>query len=152
MVKYSKTVTENRKARFDYHILETYEAGIALRGNEVKSLRIGRANLRDSYARPDKGELWLYGMHISPYGYERLETVNATRPRKLLLKKGEIKKLIGRCSERGLSLIPLKVYFKGNYAKVEIAAAKGKKAFSKKESIKEKDLDRDMERELNYRR
>lgn len=148
---YKKIISENRKAFFDYHILETYEAGIVLKGNEVKSLRIGAVNLRDSFARGEKGEIWLYGMHISPYKFSRREEVDPLRKRKLLLKKSEIKKLIGRTSEKGLALIPTKLYFFKNYAKIEIGVAKGKKQYDKRETIKKKDLDRDMQRELTAR-
>lgn len=148
MPRYRKIVAENRKARFDYHIFETCEAGIALKGNEVKSLRIGRANLRDSFARIEGGQAFLYGMHISPYDFARKEGIDPLRARKLLLKKNEIRKLAGKVSQKGYLLVPLKVYFSGNYAKVELALAKGKKLFDKRDAIKKKDSDRDMEREL----
>lgn len=148
MPRYRKIVAENRKAHFDYHILETCEAGIALQGSEVKSLRIGRANLRDSFARVQNGQAFLHGMHISPYDFARKDGIDPIRTRRLLLKKNEIKKLGGKVSQKGFVLIPLKVYFSGNYAKVEIAVAKGKKVFDKRETIKKKDSDRDMEREL----
>ena len=146
--RYKKTVAENRKARFDYHILETYEAGISLKGNEVKSLRIGRVNLRDSFARIENGQAFLYGMHISPCDFARKEGIDPLRVRKLLLNKSEIRKLAGKISQKGFVLVPLKVYFFGNYAKVELGVGKGKKLYDKKESIKKKDSDRDMEREL----
>jgi SsrA-binding protein len=148
MPRYRKTVAENRKAFFEYHILETYEAGLVLNGSEVKSVRLGRVNLRDSFVRADRGELWVSGMHISPYNFARTDGENPLRQRKLLLNKQEVKKLIGKSSEKGLAIIPLKVYFLGNYAKVEIGLGKGKKLFDKKEVIRKKDLDRDMGREL----
>ncbi len=146
--RYKKIVAENRKARFDYHILETCEAGLSLKGNEVKSLRVGRVNLRDGFARIENGQALLYGVHISPYEFSRKEGIDPLRTRKLLLKRSEIRKLSGKVSQKGFVLVPLKIYFSGNYAKVEIAVAKGKKLFDKKETIKKKDSDRDMEREL----
>lgn len=148
MPRFKKIIAENRKAFFDFDIQETVEAGLVLRGSEVKSVRSGRVNLRDSFARPDKGELWIHGMHISPYKFAGSEVPNPLRTRKLLLSKQQIRKLTGRASEKGLSLIPLKIYFLGNYAKVEIGVAKGKRLFDKKEKIKKRDLDREMGREL----
>jgi len=148
MPRYRKIIAENRKAFFDFDIRETVEAGIVLRGGEVKSVRSGRVNLRDSFARPEKGELWLFGLHISPYKFSGSEKQDPLRARKLLLKKQEIKKLSGKAGEKGLSLIPLKIFFSGNYAKVEIGVAKGKRLFDKKEKIKKRDLDREMGREL----
>ncbi len=148
MAQYKKVVAENRKAFFDYHILDTLEAGIVLNGNEVKSIRSGRVNLRDSFARQEKGELWLFNMHVSPYKFGRIDDINPLRQRKLLLNKSEMKRIIAKSSEKGLAIIPLKIYFFGNYAKVEIALGKGKKEFDKRDSIKKKDLDRDMNREL----
>ncbi len=148
MQRYKKIIAENRKAFFDYHIEDKFEAGIVLRGSEVKSIRLGGVNLKDSFARAEKGELWLFGMHISPYKFEAIEKLSPMRQRKLLLKKNEIKKLISRSAEKGLAIIPLKLYFYGNYAKVEIGLGKGKKLFDKKETIKGKDIDRDTAREL----
>src|SRR5476649_1326502 len=116
----------NRKARHDYHVLETYEAGIALRGPEVKSLRAGKANLQDSYARLEKGELFLYQMHVTPYSYTHHEDLSPTRPRKLLLHRSQIKKLEGRVQEKGLTLVPLEIFFNPRgIAKVTLAVAKG---------------------------
>ncbi len=146
--RYKKTVAENRKARFDYHIFESVEAGIELKGNEVKSLRMGRVNLRDSFARVEGGQAVLYGMHITPYEFARREEVNPLRTRRLLLNRAEIRRLAGKVMQKGFVLVPLRVYFLGNYAKIEIGVAKGKKLFDKKEVIKKKDSDRDMEREL----
>lgn len=148
MPRYRKNIAENRKAFFDFNIQETIEAGIVLKGSEVKSVRMGRVNLKDSFARPEKGEIWLYGMHISPYGFAGAERTDPLRRRKLLLNKSEVKKLAGRYSEKSLALIPLKIYFSGDYAKVEIGVGKGKRLFDKKEKIKKRDLDRDMGREL----
>lgn len=146
--RYKKIVAENRKARFDYHIFEYVEAGIELKGNEVKSLRMGRVNLRDSFARIEGGQAVLYGMHITPYKFARREEVNPLRTRRLLLNRAEIRRLAGKVMQKGFVLVPLKVYFLGNYAKIEIGVAKGKKLFDKKEVIKRKDSDRDMKREL----
>jgi len=151
MPRYKKIVAENRKARFEYHIFETYEAGIVLKGNEVKSLRMGRVNLKDSFARVDKGQIFLYGMHISPYEFARKEGADPLRTRKLMLNKAEIRKLAGKVAQKGFLLVPLKLYFFGNFAKVELAVAKGKKLFDKRDSIKKRDEDRDMEREIVQR-
>jgi SsrA-binding protein len=142
----------NRKARHDYHILETYEAGIALRGPEVKSLRSGKATLQDSFARIDKGEIYLHNMHINPYTYTHHEELNPTRARKLLLHKQEIKKLTGRVQEKGYTLVPLEVFFnKHGMAKVNLALAKGKLAPDRREDIKKRDLERDARREFRAR-
>ena len=140
-----KIICQNKKARYDYFIDEVYEAGIVLLGPEVKSLREGRANLTDSYARAKKGEMFLHNMHISPYPHAHHAKLNPTRTRKLLFSRGEIKRLIGKTEERGYSLIPLKVYFSGSWVKVEIALAKGKKKIDKRHSLKEKELKREME-------
>ncbi|MFO7445465.1 MAG: SsrA-binding protein SmpB [Ignavibacteriaceae bacterium] len=141
-----KDITVNRKARYEYSILQTYEAGIVLQGTEVKSLRQGKANLVDSYANLKNGELWLFGTHISEYTQGNINNHEPTRPRKLLLKSNEIRKLIGKVKEKGLTLIPLRLYFKGGKVKVEIALAKGKKVHDKRESIAKRDLKRDQER------
>ena len=142
----------NRKARHDYHILETYEAGIALRGPEVKSLRSGKATLQDSFARIDKGEIFLYNMHINPYTYTHHEDLNPTRARKLLLHKQEIKKLTGRVQEKGYTLVPLEVFFnKHGMAKVNLALAKGKLAPDRRQDIKKRDLEREARREFRAR-
>jgi SsrA-binding protein len=143
-----KVVTENRKARHDYHILETYEAGLALAGTEVKSLRLGRANLQDSYARVESAELILYNMHVSPYAQGNQFNHEPKRKRKLLMHKREIMRLLGKSREKGLALIPLRVYFKNGYAKVEIALAKGKKSYDRREDMAARDAKRDMERAL----
>ena len=122
-----KIITQNRKARHDYQIMETWEAGLVLQGTEVKSLRAAKANLKDSYARIERGEVFLYQFHISPYEKGGYANHDPLRPRKLLLNKREIRKLTGRVEERGLTLVPLKVYFKRGRAKVELALARGKK-------------------------
>ena len=146
-----KIVTENRKARHDYHILETYEAGLALAGTEVKSLRSGKANLQDSYARVENAELVLYNMHVSPYDQGNRFNHEPKRKRKLLMHKREIMRLLGKTREKGLALIPLKVYFKNGYAKVELALAKGKKAYDRREDMAARDAKRDIDRAMKER-
>jgi SsrA-binding protein len=136
----------NRKARHDYFILESLEAGIILTGTEVKSLRKGNANLQDSYAELRNGEVWLDGMHISPYEHGSIYNHEPRRRRKLLLQKKQIRKLIGGLKEKGLTLVPLSVYFKGPYAKVELALARGKKTFDKREAIAKREAERDIAR------
>ena len=140
-----KTVCRNKKAGHNYYLEEFLEAGIVLLGAEVKSLREGRASLVDSYARVKRGEVFLYSMHISPYPFAHGVDLDPMRTRKLLLNKREIKRLIGKTVERGYSLIPTKVYFKGGRAKVEIALAKGKKKYDKRRALKEKELKREMD-------
>lgn len=141
-----KTVCQNKKAYHDYHILETYEAGIALKGTEVKSLRAGKASLRDSFARVENGELWLENMHISPYEQGNRFNHEPKRARKLLMHKTEIMRLFGKSREKGLAIIPLKVYFKHGRAKVEIALAKGKKLYDKRQDQAKRDAQREMDR------
>ncbi|OGC05802.1 SsrA-binding protein [candidate division WOR-1 bacterium RIFOXYD2_FULL_36_8] len=151
MVKFYKIIAENRMARHEYHILDTLTAGIILKGAEVKSLRLGRVNLKDSFARVESGEIWLYNTHISPY--ERAsEKIDPYRNRKLLLSKQELKKAIGKVSEKGLTLIPLKMYFSGDWAKVEIALAKAKKKYEKREKLVKKSADKEIERALKGNR
>ncbi len=142
-----KVVCQNRKARHEYFIEETFEAGMVLDGPEVKSLRDGRANLVDSYARIKREEVFLYNMHISPYPFTHHVNLDPKRPRKLLLTKKEIKRLLGKTEEKGYTMIPLKVYFTGGWAKVQVGLAKGKKKADKRQAIKEKDLQREMDRE-----
>jgi SsrA-binding protein len=141
-----KVVITNRRARHEYFILESYEAGIALRGTEVKSLRKGDGNLNDAYAMLVNGEVWLFNMHISPYEHGNINNHEPRRERKLLLTKKEIRRLIGRTTEKGLTLIPLRVYFKGGRAKIELALAKGKKMYDKREDVKRREHEREMER------
>jgi SsrA-binding protein len=136
----------NRKARHEYFILEALEAGIVLTGTEVKSLRKGNANLQDSYAELRSGEVWLEGMHISPYEQGNINNHEPRRKRKLLLQNKQIRKLMGGMKEKGLTLIPLSVYFKGPYAKVELALARGKKSYDKRDAIAKRDADRDIAR------
>ncbi|PIP37297.1 MAG: SsrA-binding protein [Desulfobacterales bacterium CG23_combo_of_CG06-09_8_20_14_all_52_9] len=141
-----KLVAENKKARFDYFIEDEYEAGLVLLGTEVKSLRMGRANLKDAYARIKKGEVFVYQIHISPYPFAYYDNHEALRPRKLLLKKREIKRLYAKLNEKGFSLIPLKLYFKEGKAKLTLGLAKGKKKYDKREAIRRRDEQRDLER------
>ncbi|MFC2338153.1 MAG: SsrA-binding protein SmpB [Negativicutes bacterium] len=147
----TKTVCENRKARHDYFIHETYEAGIELFGTEVKSLRAGKANLKDSYAVVKKGEMYLENMHISPYEQGNIFNRDPLRPKRLLLHKSEILKLFGKTREKGYTLIPLKVYFKRGRAKVELALASGKHTYDKRRDLADKAAKRDMERALKER-
>ena len=140
-----KIVCQNKKAGHEYFLEEFIEAGMVLLGAEVKSLRDGRANLVDSYARVKRGEVFLYNMHITPYPFSHHLELDPTRPRKLLLKRREIKRLIGKTEERGYALIPTKVYFTKGLAKVELALAKGKKKYDKRRALKEKELKREMD-------
>lgn len=142
-----KIVCRNRKAAHEYFIEEVYEAGMVLLGPEVKSLRGGRGNLVDSYARIKNGALFLHNMHISPYPYAHHMDLDPTRTRKLLMHKKEIRRLIGKTEEKGYSLVPLKAYFFRGWAKVELALVKGKRKVDKRRSIREKDLKREAERE-----
>jgi len=147
-----KTVCRNKKAYHDYFIDETFEAGICLEGAEVKSLRLGRANLKDSYARIKDGEVFLFNAHISPYAQaDRSSMPEPDRTRKLLLHKREIKKLIGKTREKGFTLVPTKIYFKGGKAKVEIALARGKKLYDKREAMKKKTIEREMDKAFKRR-
>jgi SsrA-binding protein len=136
----------NRKARHEYEILDTREAGVVLQGTEVKSLRDGRANLQDAFARLDGGEVWLHNMHISPYEAGNRFNHDPLRPRKLLLHKSEIRKLIGQVEQKGLTLIPLDLYFRRGMAKVTLALVRGKKLHDKREDLKKRDMQREMER------
>lgn len=141
-----RLVCQNKKAYHDYEILETIEAGMVLLGTEVKSLREGRANLKDSYARISRGEVYLHGLHISPYTHASYDNHDPERVRKLLLHADEIRRLVGKTQEKGFSLIPLKIYFSKGRAKVELALARGKKLYDKRESIKKKEEQREIER------
>lgn len=145
-----KNITVNRKARHEYSILQTFECGIVLFGTEVKSLREGKANLVDSFAVIKNGEVWLLSLHISEYKQGNINNHNPTRDRKLLLNKSEIRKLIGKTKEKGLTLIPLRLYFKNGRVKVELALAKGKKVYDKRQDIAKKDFQRDQERRIKY--
>ena len=136
-------IAENRKALHDYHILGEWEAGVVLLGTEVKSIREGRVNLRDSFARVDDGEVWMMNVHISPYSHRGYAEHAEKRQRKLLLHREEIRKLIGRTTERGLTLVPLEMYFKRGRVKVLLALAKGKQAHDKRETIRRREVDRE---------
>ncbi len=146
-----KVVCKNRRAFHEYEILETLEAGMVLVGTEVKSLREGRVNLKDSYAKVDNGEIFLVEAHISPYSHGNIMNHDPLRPRKLLVHKRELRRLAGKVQERGLTLIPLQIYFKGGKAKVELALAKGKRLYDKRAAIKKRDERRDLARELKGR-
>jgi len=141
-----KLICQNRKAAHDYFIEETFEAGLVLDGPEVKSLRDGKANLTDSYARIKKGEAYLYNMHISPYPFAHHVKLDPDRTRKLLLHRKEIKRLTGKTEERGFGMVPLKVYFSKGWVKVELALVKGKRKVDKRQAIKERDMKREMDR------
>ncbi|PQP34350.1 SsrA-binding protein [Desulfobacteraceae bacterium SEEP-SAG9] len=144
--KHIQTVTENRKARHDYFIEDEYEAGMVLLGTEVKSLRLGRGNLKDSYARIKKGEVFVYQMHIGAYPFAFYDNHDPLRPRKLLLHKQEIKKMYGKVNEKGYALIPTKVYFKNGKIKMTLALARGKRKYDKREAIKKRDERRELDR------
>ena len=143
------TVAVNRKARHDYHIEESYEAGIVLTGSEIKSVRAGRVNLRGSYARVQNDEVYLHEAHISPYEQSGTHfNHEPKRPRKLLLTRREISRLLGRVQEKGLTLVPLRVYFRGRYAKLELGVARGKKQYDKREDIAKRDAQREISRAM----
>jgi SsrA-binding protein len=146
-----KTVATNRRARFDYEILERMEAGIVLTGSEVKSLRAGRASLTESFARVRDGEVWLENLHIPPYEQGEKRGYDPKRTRKLLLKRAQIERLIGKTAERGLSLVPIRLYFTHGLAKVEIGLGKGKRQFEKRQAIAEREMRREAERSLGRR-
>jgi SsrA-binding protein len=141
-----KIVARNRRARFEFDLIESVEAGIVLTGTEVKSLRTGKASLEESYAGIDNNEVWLYGCDIPEYLQANRMNHKPKRPRKLLLHRKEIDKLVAKASEKGLTLVPLKIYFKTGMAKVEICVARGRKMFDKREALKKKDAKRDMDR------
>jgi SsrA-binding protein len=147
-----KIIADNRKAHHDYHLLDTFEAGIALLGTEVKSIREGGANLRDSYARIEAGEVWIYNVHISPYRNRGYSDHDPKRKRKLLLHRREIRKLIGKTTERGMTIVPVRMYLKDGRVKVAISLAKGKKAHDKRETIKRRETDRETRAAVKERR
>lgn len=136
-------IAENRKAFHDYHILDTWEAGVVLLGTEVKSIREGRVNLRDSFARLEKGEVWLYNVNISSYSHRGYADHEPLRQRKLLMHRDEIRKLIGKTTEKGMTLVPLRLYFKNGRIKVALGLAKGKKDYDKRETIKRREVERE---------
>ncbi len=143
-----KIIQENRKARHDYEIIETFEAGIVLLGPEVKSIKEGRVSLKDSYVEIKNGEAWIKKLHISPYEKNTVLKIEPERTRKLLLHKYEIKRLIGKVKEKGLTIVPLKIYLKNNLVKIEIALAKGKRKYEKREELRKKAIEREIERAL----
>jgi len=147
-----KNVAVNRKAYHDYSILDTYEAGLALKGTEVKSLREGKVSLRESFAQFENNELYLMNMHISPYAFGNIFNVDPKRKRKLLLHRWEIDRLKGQVQEKGLTLVPLRIYFKRGYAKIELALAKGKKLYDKRRALAEKDAQREVEKEIKNKK
>ena len=151
MATATRHIADNRRAYHEYHILEQYEAGLVLTGTEVKSLRMGKVQMQDSFARIENGEVWIYNMHVSPYTHGNIYNVDPLRRRKVLLKKGEISRLLGKTREKGLTLIPLKLYWVGDWAKVELGLAKGKQLHDKRDAIAKKDLDRDVQRALKER-
>ena len=152
MPRDEKLIASNKKVFHDYFVDETFEAGIALTGTEVKSLRENKANLRDSFATVKKGEVWLHGVHISPYSHGNRSNVDTDRPRKLLLHKAEIRYLLGKTKEKGFTLVPLKMYFSpNNLVKVELGLVRGKKLYDKRADIASKDQKRDVERALRDR-
>ena len=146
-----KTIAENRKARHDYFVIETYEAGIELFGTEVKSLRAGTVNMKDSYCEIDKGEMFALGVHVSPYEQGNIFNRDPLRPKKLLLHKNEIMKLTGLVSREGYTLVPLSLYFKGSRVKMAIGLCKGKKLYDKREDAAKRDADRTIEKAMKNR-
>jgi SsrA-binding protein len=146
------SIAENRKAFHDYHLLESFEAGVVLLGTEVKAIREGRVNLRDSFARVEDGEVYLYNVNISPYSHRGYSDHEPLRRRKLLLHKDEIRKLIGKTIERGMTLVPVRMYFKKGRVKVAVSLAKGKKDYDKRETIKKRETDRETRAAVKSRR
>ncbi len=147
-----RLLADNRKAHHDYHILHTYEAGIVLLGTEVKSIREGRVNLRDSFARVEGAEVFIYNIHVSPYSHRGYADHEPTRRRKLLLHKSEIRKLIGKTVERGMTLVPVRMYLKNGRVKVVVGVAKGKKLYDKRETIRRREAERETRRAIKQRR
>jgi SsrA-binding protein len=147
----SGDVATNRKASHRFEILDRFECGIELQGSEVKALREGRAQIVDAYATIEDGEVWLRGVHIPPYAPASTQNHEPERPRKLLLRRYEIERLIGRAQQRGLTLVPTRIYFKGPWAKVELALARGKELRDRRREIRDRDMRREVERELRHR-
>lgn len=141
-------IARNKKARHEYEILETYEAGLVLRGPEVKSLRAGKVGFQDAFARVERGEVWLHNLHISPYEPAQRWNADPLRPRKLLLNRVEIRRLVGRVEEKGLTLVPLEIYFRRGYARVTLALARGRKLHDKRDELKRRALEREVRRTL----
>lgn len=151
MAENVKVIATNRKAYHDYHVVETHEAGIVLTGTEIKSVRAGSVNLRDSYAQVRNGEVWMLNAHIAPYEPASRQNVNPYRDRKLLLHRGEIVRLMGRVREKGFTLVPLRMYLKKHRAKVEIGLVRGKKLYDKREAIAKRETAREIERAVKER-
>ncbi|MEZ5319953.1 MAG: SsrA-binding protein SmpB [Vicinamibacterales bacterium] len=145
-------ITDNRKATFDYHILETFEAGLVLEGREVKAIREGRVNLRDSYCRLEGGEAWLLGAHVGAYSHDAIGGHDALRKRKLLLRREELNKLLGKTTEKGLTIVPLRMYFKRGRIKIAVGLAKGKKTYDKRETIRRREAERETRAAIKGRR
>jgi SsrA-binding protein len=150
--KAKTTIAENRKAYHDFHIVETFEAGLVLLGTEVKAIREGRVNLRDSFARIENGEVFLYNVNISPYSHRGYADHEPLRRRKLLLHRDEIKKLIGKTVEKGMTLVPVRLYYKNGRVKVAVSLSKGKKDYDKRETIKRREIDRETRAAVKARR
>ena len=150
--KAQRVIADNRKAFHDYHVIESWEAGVALLGTEVKAIREGRINLRDSFARIDKGEAWLMNVHISPYSHRGYAGHEERRQRKLLLHRHELNKISGQVREKGLTLVPLQMYFKSGRVKVSLALVKGKQAHDKRETIRRREVDRETRAAVKARR
>lgn len=146
-----KLVANNKKAYYDYFIEENYEAGLVLAGTEVKSMRMGKVSIKESFVRIENSEVWIYGMHISPYEKGNIFNRDPLRPKKLLMHKEEIRKLVGRIAEKGYTLVPLQVYFKEGRAKIEIGLARGKKLYDKRQDIAKKDQRREAEKEFKIK-
>ena len=146
-----KLIANNKKAYHDYFILDNYETGISLAGTEVKSLRMGKCSIKEAFVRIENGEVYIYGMHISPYEKGNIFNKDPLRPRKLLLHRAEINKLLGKTKEKGIAIVPLRVYFKGSLVKVEIGLAKGKMLYDKRQDIAKKDQQREASRDFKVR-
>jgi SsrA-binding protein len=146
-----KVIASNRKARHEYQVLDVFEAGIALTGPEVKSIRAGKVSFQDAYAAIDRGELWLHSLHISPYEQAGRWNTDPLRSRKLLLHREEIRKLVGKVEEKGLTLIPLDLHFRGGYVKVDLALARGKNLHDKRDTIRQRDMEREARRAARER-
>jgi SsrA-binding protein len=146
-----KVIARNKKALHDYHVIESFEAGVVLAGPEVKSVRAGKVSLGEAYARVENGEVWVFGLHISPYEPASRWNDDPVRPRKLLLQRKQIRKLIGATQEKGLTLVPLDLYLRGGYVKLTLALARGKKLYDKRQDLKRKESEREVERAMRTR-
>lgn len=151
MVESQRMIAHNRRARFEYHIEETYEAGLALTGTEVKSLRAGRASIQEAFARVEHGEVWLYHLHIPPYEAGSIFNHDPLRTRKLLLHRSEVRRLYGRTQQKGYTLIPLRLYFRRGVAKIELGVARGKKQYDKRAAIAQREADRRIQKAVRQR-